>query len=265
MKTKAIAAILAGGVLAGALLAGGAERALASEGPALPKVEWSFNGPLGHFDRAQLKRGWQVFKQVCSACHSAHQLSYRNLVEIGFSEAEAKAIAAGDNVPAGPNEAGETHVDGALITRPALLSDKLAQPYPNPNAARAANNGALPPDLSLMTKARKGGADYVHALLTGYREPPAGYQVQPGMNYNEYFPGNQIAMPAPLNEGIVTYEDGTSATVEQMSRDVGTFLTWSAEPELEDRKRMGVKILAFVLVLTALLFALKRKIWADVH
>lgn len=260
MKTKAIAAIL-GGLLA----FGAAQIATASEGPALPKLKWSFDGPTGHFDRAQLKRGWAVYKQVCAACHSAHQLFYRNLVDIGFSEAEAKAIAAGDNVAAGPNEAGETHVDGSPIMRPALLSDKLAAPYANANAARAANNGALPPDLSLITKARKGGADYLHAILTGYKEPPAGFQLQTGMNYNAYFAGFQIAMPAPLVEDAVTFDDGTKATVEQMARDVSTFLTWSAEPELEERKRMGIKILAFLLVLTALLYALKRKIWADIH
>ena len=260
MKTQVLAAIL-GGLLA----FGAVQSAAASEGPALPKLKWSSDGPIGHFDRAQLKRGWTVYKQVCAACHSAHQLFYRNLVDLGFSEAEAKAIAAGDNVPAGPNEAGETHVDGSPIMRPALLSDKLAAPYANAKAARAANNGALPPDLSLITKARKGGADYVHALLTGYKEPPAGFQLQQGMNFNAYFAGFQIAMPAPLVEGAITFDDGTNATVAQMARDVSAFLTWSAEPELEDRKRMGIKILAFLLVFTALLYALKRKIWADVH
>jgi ubiquinol-cytochrome c reductase cytochrome c1 subunit len=260
MKTTILAAFIAGAVSVTSF-----QSASAAEGPKLPDVQFSFDGPLGHFDRAQLKRGWQVFKSVCSACHSAHQLYYRNLVDMGFSEAEAKEIAAGDNVPAGPNEAGETHVDGQPIMRPALPSDKIAPPYPNPAAARAANNGALPPDLSLMTKARKGGADYVHAILTGYKEPPAGFQLQQGMNYNEYFAGHQIAMPAPLTEGVVTYEDGTNATVDQMAQDVAAFLTWSAEPELEQRKRMGIKILAFLLVFTALLFALKRRIWSDVH
>lgn len=248
-----------------ALSIAGATSASAAESIKAPAQKWSTDGVAGHFDRAQLKRGWQIYKSVCAACHSAHQLYYRNLVDLGFSEAEAKAIAAGDNVPAGPNDAGETHVDGQPIMRPALLSDKIAAPYANANAARAANNGAFPPDLSLMTKARKGGADYVHALLTGYKEPPAGFQLQQGMNYNAYFPGHQIAMPAPLVEGAITYEDGTNATIEQMSRDVSAFLIWSAEPELEDRKRMGIKILAFLLVFTALLFALKRRIWSDVH
>lgn len=260
MKTTILAALIAG-----ALGFTGVHSASASEGPALPDVKFSFDGPLGHFDRAQLKRGWQIYKSVCSACHSVHQLYYRNLADIGFNDAEVKAIAAGDNVAAGPNEAGETHIDGLPIMRPALASDKIVAPYANPAAARAANNGALPPDLSLMTKARKGGADYVHAILTGYKEPPAGFQLSQGMNFNEYFAGHQIAMPAPLVEGAVTYEDGTNATIDQMASDVSAFLTWSAEPEFEDRKRMGIKILAFLLVFTALLFALKRRVWSDVH
>jgi ubiquinol-cytochrome c reductase cytochrome c1 subunit len=260
MKTTALVA-----VLAGALSIAGAQIARAEEGPELPKVDWSFNGPVGSFDRAQLKRGWQVFKQVCSACHSAHQLYYRNLVDLGFSDADAKTIAAGDNVPAGPNDAGETYVDGQQLMRPAQPSDKINPPYANEKAARAANNGALPPDLSLITKARHGGADYVHAILTGFKEPPAGFQVQQGMNYNEYFAGHQIAMPPPLADGAVTYDDGTNATVDQMAKDVAAFLTWSSEPELEQRKRMGIKVLAFLLVFTALAFALKRKIWADIH
>jgi ubiquinol-cytochrome c reductase cytochrome c1 subunit len=254
MKTTIFAALVAG-----ALSITAAQQAAASEaGPALPKVEWSFNGPLGGFDRAQLKRGWQVFKQVCSACHSAHQLYYRNLVDMGLSEAEAKEIAAGDEVATLDD-------NGEPTTRPAQLSDRIKPPYPNEKASRAANNGALPPDLSLITKARKGGADYVHAILTGYKEPPAGFQLQPGMNYNEFFAGHQIAMPAPLTEGAVTFEDGPEATVDQMAKDVAAFLTWSSEPELEDRKRMGIKILAFLLVFTALTLALKRKIWSDVH
>ena len=260
MKTKILAALVAGIVSLAA-----ASAVNAAESVKIPKQKWSTDGALGHFDREQLKRGWQVYKQVCAACHSAHQLYYRNLGDIGFSEAEVKAIAAADNVPAGPNEAGETHVDGQPIMRPALSSDKLVAPYANPNAARAANNGALPPDLSLMTKARKNGTDYVYALLTGYKEAPTGFQLQQGMNYNAYFPGHQIAMPAPLVEGAITYENGPAATVDQMARDVTAFLTWSAEPELEERKRMGIKILAFLLVFTALAFALKRKIWAHVH
>lgn len=258
MKSTILAAILAGAVATTAAFVGTQQASASEGGPALPAVKWSFSGPMGQFDQAQLKRGWQVFKSVCSACHSAHQLYYRNLTDLGFSDAEVKAIAAGDEVAT-------TDDSGEPTTRAALPSDKVKAPFANEKAARAANNGALPPDLSLMTKARKGGADYVHAILTGYKEPPAGYQLQAGMNYNTYFPGNQIAMPAPLNEGAVTFEDGTSATVDQMAKDVAAFLTWSAEPELQDRKRMGIKILAFLLVFTALSLALKRKIWADIH
>jgi ubiquinol-cytochrome c reductase cytochrome c1 subunit len=152
-----------------------------------------------------------------------------------------------------------------MYSRPARPSDRFASPFPNDNAARAANNGAMPPDLSLITKARKGGADYVYALLAGYKEPPAGFQMMEGMNYNEYFPGHQIAMAAPLAEGSVEYTDGSQATIPQMAHDVSTFLTWAAEPEMEERKRMGVKVLLFLIVLTAMLYALKHQIWKDVH
>jgi ubiquinol-cytochrome c reductase cytochrome c1 subunit len=238
----------------------------AQEAPQPPHVSWSFDGVFGTFDRAQLKRGWQVFKEVCSACHSAHQLYYRNLVEGDiFTEGEAKDIAAADQVPAGPNDSGDIITDGQLNMRPAQLSDKIAQPFNNEKAARAANGGALPPDLSLIVKARKGGADYVHAILTGFHDAPAGFTLQQGMNYNEYFRGHQIAMPPPLSDGRVTYADGTQANVDQMAKDVAAFLSWSSEPEMEARKRLGVKVLAFLLVLTALLYAVKRKVWEGVH
>lgn len=230
-----------------------------------PARSWSTDGPFGHFDRAQLKRGWQVYKEVCAACHSLNQIYYRNLAEIGFSEAEVKKIAAEDEVPAGPNEDGETHSDGEPIVRPAKQFDKLMLPFPNDNAARAANNGALPPDLTLMTKARPGGADYVHALLAGYKDAPSGFKLQEDMSYNEFFSGSQIAMASPLSDDGVEYADGTKATVSQMASDVTAFLIWTAEPELEERKRMGIKVVLFLLVFTALLYALKRKIWAKLH
>jgi ubiquinol-cytochrome c reductase cytochrome c1 subunit len=152
-----------------------------------------------------------------------------------------------------------------MFERPARPSDHFVPPFPNPQAARAANNGALPPDLSLIVKARKGGADYIYGLLTGFTEPPAGLQIAEGMNYNKVFPGHQIAMPPPLSEGAVTYADGTPATVEQMAHDVATFLAWTAEPELDARKRMGVKTILFLIVLTGMLYAVKRKVWAEVH
>jgi ubiquinol-cytochrome c reductase cytochrome c1 subunit len=245
------------------LLAGAAPLVMtagaAEEVPHPKNQNWSFDGVFGGFDRAQLKRGWQVYKQVCSNCHSVHQLYYRNLVEIGYSESEAKEIAAADTVAGGLDDNGEP------VERPGQLSDKVKMPFANDKAARAANNGALPPDLSLMIKARKYGPDYVYGLITGYREPPTGYRMQQGMNYNEMFPGHQIAMPPPLSDGQVSYDDGATNSVEQMARDITAFLAWSAEPELEDRKRLGIKVLAFLLVLTGLLFGLKRKIWADIH
>ncbi len=224
-----------------------------------PAQHWSFSGLFGTFDRGALQRGFEVYNGVCAGCHSARLLAYRNLQDIGYSEAQAKAIAASKEVTDGPNDQGE------MFKRPGQLSDRFVKPFPNDNAARAANNGALPPDLSLMVKARKDGANYMYALMTGYRTPPAGTTVPDGMSYNLYFPGHNIAMPPPLSDGAVEYADKTKATVDQMARDVTTFLAWAAEPELEARKRMGVKVVLFLLVLTGLLYGVKRKIWADVH
>jgi len=254
---RRISLALAGALVAATLAVPGANAA--EDAPKPKDQNWTFDGVFGGFDRAQLKRGWLVYKQVCSNCHSANQLFYRNLVDAGYTEAEAKEIAAADTVPGGLDDSGEP------VERPGQLSDKIHRPFANDKAARAANNGALPPDLSLIAKARKHGPDYVYAILTGYREPPTGYQMQQGMNYNEMFPGHQIAMPPPLSDGQVSYEDGTTNSVEQMARDVTAFLSWAAEPEMEDRKRLGVKSILFLLVLTGLLFALKRRVWADVH
>jgi ubiquinol-cytochrome c reductase cytochrome c1 subunit len=225
-----------------------------------PHVNFSFNGPLGTFDRAQVQRGFQVYKEVCSACHAMHLVSYRNLRDIGLSEAEVAAVAASVQIQDGPNDNGE------MFERPGRASDRFRRPFANDAAARAANNGALPPDLSVITKAREGGAQYIHALLTGYTEPPAGVTVMEGMHYNQYFPGHQIAMAPPLSQdGQLTFGDGTNATVDQMSRDVSAFLTWAAEPELETRRAMGIRILIFLGILGALTYAVKRKVWADVH
>lgn len=224
-----------------------------------PPQQWSFKGLFGTYDRGALQRGFQVYNEVCSACHSVRLVAYRNLAEIGFTEEQIKKIAAEKDVKDGPNNEGE------MFDRPGRPSDRFVKPFPNENAARAANNGALPPDLSLMTKARKDGANYVHALLTGYKEAPQGTTVPDGMSYNLYFPGSQIAMAPPLAEEGVEYADKTKATVAQMATDVTTFLAWAAEPELEERKRLGVKVLLFLLVLTGLLYAVKRKVWADVH
>ena len=223
------------------------------------KQTWSFSGLFGTFDRGALQRGFQVYNEVCAACHSARLLYYRNLKEIGFSEAQVKTIAASKEVTDGPNAEGE------MFQRPARLSDRLVKPFPNDEAARAGNNGALPPDLTLMTKARVGGADYLHALLVGYKPAPKNIKLGEGMYYNLYFPGQQIAMPPPLVEGGVEYADKTKSTVDQMSRDLTTFLTWAAEPELEWRKRMGVKVILFLLILTGMLYGIKRKVWSDLH
>jgi ubiquinol-cytochrome c reductase cytochrome c1 subunit len=226
---------------------------------ALPEGHWSFQGIFGTFDHAAARRGFDVYKDVCSACHSMNLLHYRNLEAIGFSEDEAKTIAAGFQVQGEPDDAGD------VKDRPAKLSDAFKAPFANEQAARAANNGALPPDLSVIIKARKGGADYVHALLSGYGEAPADVKLQEGMNYNKYFPGHQIAMPQPLSDNSVTYADGTPATLDQEARDVTTFLAWAGEPELEERHFTGVKTILFLIVFTALLYAVKRKVWAAVH
>jgi len=224
-------------------------------------LHWSFDGFFGTYDRGALKRGAQIYKEVCAACHSMGQLYYRNLLNIGLSEDEVKAIAASVQVADGPNDAGE------MFERPGKLSDHFKAPFPNEEAARAANNGALPPDLSLITKARHGGADYVYSILTGYAETPAGFQLAEGMNYNKAFERGafQIAMPQPLADNAVTYADGTPATLDQEARDVAQFLTWAAEPELEARKKTGIRAVLFLVILTLLFYAAKRKVWARVH
>ncbi len=225
----------------------------------IPKEKWSFDGPFGTFDRASAQRGFQVYKEVCANCHSMRLLSYRDLSGIGLNAEQVKAIAAAVQI------GGSTDDSGQPIDRPGLPSDKFKSPHANEKAARAANGGALPPDQSLIIKAREDGSNYVHALLNGYKDPPAGVTVPAGQYYNIYFPGKQLAMPPPLNEGQVTYADGTKATVEQMSRDVTTFLTWTANPEMEARKRMGVKAVLFLTLMAGLTYAVKKKIWKDVH
>jgi cytochrome c1 len=232
----------------------------AAEAPALPEQQWEFQGIFGTFERDAQQRGLQVYRQVCASCHSLELIAFRNLRDLGLSEDQITAIAGEYEVEDGPNDEGE------MFMRPAEAADRFPAPFPNEQAARYANNGAYPPDLSLITKARLGSADYIYALLTGYRdEPPEGVELMPGMYYNDYFAGHQIAMAPPLVEGIVEYEDGTEATVSQMAHDVTTFLAWAAEPELEERKRLGVKAILFLTVFTGLLYAVKRKIWTDVH
>jgi ubiquinol-cytochrome c reductase cytochrome c1 subunit len=220
-----------------------------------PSLHWSFNSPTGTFDRASLQRGFQVYKEVCAVCHSLNHVRYRNLKALGFSEDQVKAIAGGYTIMDGPNDQGQ------MVERPRLPNDTFNDPYPNEQAARAANGGAYPIDLSLVTKARANGPNYVHALLTGYAEAPKNVKLFSGKYYNPYFPDEQISMPPPLTPGLVSYGDGTQATVEQMSQDVVTFLVWVAEPELEARHAMGIKVIIFLLVWVALLYFAYRSIW----
>lgn len=244
----------------GGLLTATAVPALAA-GPTvpIPNTRFSFDGIFGTYDRASAQRGFQVYKEVCAACHGLRLLSYRNLRELGFTEQQVAAIASQYQVMDGPND------EGQMFERPARPSDRFRSPFPNQQAARAANNGAYPVDLSVITKARVGGADYLYALLVGYQDPPPGVELMEGMNYNRYFPGHQIAMARPLNPDQVEFADGTPATIEQMARDVTTFLAWAAEPELEQRRAMGIKVIVFLTILAGLAYAVKRKVWADAH
>lgn len=258
--------------------------ASAAEGGAeVERLDWTFGGLAGHFDRPQLRRGYQVYSNVCASCHGMRLLYYRNLSEPGgpeFSEASVKEFASQAEVTDGPNDEGE------MFTRPGIPADSFVSPYPNDKAAAAAQGGAVPPDLSLIAKARapaharawytepyywlvdvltgyqEGGPDYLYALLTGYKEePPADVNVLDGLYYNEAFPGHQIAMPPPLVEALVTYEDGTAETVENYARDVTAFLMWASEPTLEERKRMGLTVLVYLAIFAALLYLSKRALW----
>ncbi|MBD1137838.1 cytochrome c1 [Pelagibacterales bacterium SAG-MED43] len=226
------------------------------------KTDWSFKGLFGKFDRGALQRGYQVYTEVCASCHSMKYLSYRNLAEKGgpeFSEAQAKVIAASFEVTDGPN------ADGEMFKRPGKLSDKFVMPYENVEAATAANGGAYPPDMSVLIKARSGGADYIYSLLQGYDEPPAGITLDEGVYYNKYMYGNKIKMASPLSEGIVEYSDGTETSIEQMSKDVTTFLMWTAEPHLESRHQMGFKAIVYLIILTILVYFSMKKIWSRIE
>jgi ubiquinol-cytochrome c reductase cytochrome c1 subunit len=226
------------------------------------KTDWSFKGLFGKFDRAALQRGYQVYTEVCSSCHSMKYLSYRNLAEKGgpeFNIEQAKAIAASFEVKDGPNS------DGDMFTRPGRLSDKFVMPYDNIQAAQAANGGAYPPDMSVLVKARGGGVDYIYSLLQGYEDPPVGITLDDGVYYNKYMYGNKIKMANQLSDGLVEYSDGTKATVEQMSKDVTTFLMWSAEPHLESRHRMGFKAILYLIILTILVYFSMKRIWSRIE
>ena len=227
----------------------------------LLEVDWSFKGITGKFDRSSLQRGYQVYTEVCASCHSMNLVSYRNLGEPGgpeFSVDQVKAIAANFEVEDGPN------ADGEMFTRPGRPSDKFVSPYPNVQAATAANGGAYPPDMSVLVKARKGGSDYIYSVLMGYEDPPAGFELEDGVYYNKYMDGKKIKMSNPLSEGIVTYSDGTVATEAQMAKDVTTFLTWTAEPHLETRHKMGVKVLIFLTIFSFLVYLSMKRIWSRI-
>jgi ubiquinol-cytochrome c reductase cytochrome c1 subunit len=222
-------------------------------------LDWSFDGPFGTFDRGALQRGYQIYKEVCSTCHAMKHLHYRDLAALGFNADEIKALASQYQVSDGPNDQGE------MYERPARPSDVFKAPFPNDEAARAANNGALPKDLSIIEKSRAGGTDYIYSLLTGYETAPEGTKVPDGLYYNPYFPGHFIAMPPPLSQGAVNFSDGTPSSLEQMAQDVATFLTCASHPEMEERKGLGLKVMAFLVLFTGLMFAVKRRIWRDVH
>ena len=222
-----------------------------------PQLNWTFSGILGTFDRASQQRGLQVYKEVCSGCHGMRLLAYRNLKAIGYNDEEIKAFAA-------ENSVNTIDDDGEVVERPARPSDKFVSPYPNDKAARAANGGAYPPDLSLIVKARPDGANYLHALLTGYEDAPAEKNVPDGMYYNKYYSGKLIGMPQPLYEDGVEYADGTKATPNQMAKDVTAFLAWASEPEMEERKRLGISVILFLLLLTTLSYFAMKQIWAPI-
>lgn len=266
----------------GAMLSGGA---IAAEGgtphyPLIKPVEqdWSFAGPFGTFDRGQLQRGLKVYREACAACHGLSRVAFRNLEALGYSDAQVRALASEYQVEDGPDANGE------MFMRPAIPSDRFPSPFPNVEAAAAANNGAAPPDLSLIAKARavergfplfivdiftqyaESGPDYIYNLLTGYEDPPEGYEVQPGTYYNPHFiAGSALAMPMPLFEGAITYDDGTEGTIENYAHDVVAFLMWSAEPHLEDRKRTGFVVMLFLVLFGGLIYLSKRKVWSQIE
>ena len=248
-------------LIAASFLSLGAASIAYGEGDQKPphKVSCSFDGIFGQVDKQAAQRGFQVYKEVCSACHSLNRVAFRNLQDLGFSEAEVKALAASYQINDGPND------NGDMFQRPGKPSDYFPAPYANENAGRALHNGALPPDLSLIVKARHDGPNYIHSLLTGYGPAPSDVQLSDGQNYNPYFPSGKLMMPPPLSDGQVTYSDGTSATVDQMASDVVNFLQWAAEPEMEARKEMGLKVLVYLAIFTAFMYVAKRNIWRKLH
>jgi cytochrome c1 len=272
--SRSILALVLAGSLAG--LTAIAPAFAAEETPVPPRQKWSFAGPFGTFDRGQLQRGFKVYREVCGVCHGLNLLSFRNLTGLGYSEAQVTQIASEYKVQDGPNDQGE------MFERAARPADRFPPPWPNENAARVRYN-AVPPDFSVIAKARtyergfpwfvfdmftqfqEQGVDYITALLMGYEDkPPQGVTIPQGLNYNKYFPGHAIAMPKPMEDGRVTYEDGAPQTLEQYSKDISAFLMWAAEPHLEARKRAGFQVMIFLLVFAGLLYFTKKKVWLDV-
>ncbi|MDK4711726.1 cytochrome c1 [Rhizobium sp. CNPSo 4039] len=271
---------LMGGFSTAAVIAAETKPAAEAETPHYPLKEpreqrWTFSGPFGYYDKAQLQRGLKVYTEVCSACHSMKLVAYRTLEDLGYTEAQVKAFAANYEVQDGPNPQGE------MFTRKALPSDHFNSPFPNDEAAAASNNGAVPPDMSLLAKAREiergfpqfifdiftqyqeGGPDYIYSLLTGYEDPPAGFTVPQNSHYNPYFDAAAtFAMPKPLSDGQVTYDDGAPQTVDQYARDVSAFLMWTSEPHLEDRKHLGFMVMVFLLIFSILIYLTKRSVYA---
>ncbi len=234
----------------------------AEDSEKLLNPKFSFDGIFGKFDRASLQRGYQVYSEVCSACHSMSLLNYRNLSQQGgpeFTEEETKAIASKFEVEDGPNQNGE------MFKRSSKPSDHFKSPFPNEQAARAANGGAYPPDMSTLAKAREGGPSYIYSILLGYEKSPKNIKLEDGVYYNKFKPGNSIKMPKPLNKDAVKYSDGTEASVEQMALDVTTFLTWASDPHLEERKKTGFKTIIFLLIVSALAYFVKKKTWSRIE
>jgi ubiquinol-cytochrome c reductase cytochrome b/c1 subunit len=268
-------------MVAGALFAGSTQDARAENQETPPSQTWSFAGPFGKFDRGALQRGLKVYKEVCANCHALSYIAFRNLADPGgpgYSEAQATSLASEYKVKDGPNDQGE------MFERPGRPADYFPSPFPNEQAARAANGGAAPPDLSLIAKARsyergfpkfifdfftqfqEQGPNYVDAILQGFEDkPPPGVTIPQGSYYNKYFPGHAIKMPKPLSDGQVTFDDGSPETVAQYGHDVTTFLMWAAEPHMEARKRLGMQVFVFLIIFAGLMYFTKKKVWAEAH
>jgi len=229
------------------------------EAPTPPSQNWSFNGVFGGLDMAAAQRGFQVYSEVCANCHSLTLLHYRDLEGLGLTDDQIKAVAAAVTVPLGLDDQGNPK------TGPGTPSSQFRSPFANEQAARAAMNGALPPDLSLIVNARKGNSDYVYAILTGFTAAPPAFKMMDGMNYNTYFLGHQIAMPQPLQDGQVTFAGGAPNRIENEAHDVVTFLYWAANPEAIQRKQIGVRVVLFLIFMSGITYAVKRKVWSDIH